>query len=145
MLIDLTGIAISFMAGFFGVLAVAVPSLVDRHMRRAQARDVLRHAIRSSIGALQQSGTMSGQLLAGGGDIPGVPTKLQPAVRYVMENAGAEMDLLDLTPERIAHKVLAQIGLTQIATNQAIASSAAPIVPDPLGPVPMVSAPRNTL
>lgn len=135
MVIDLTGIGVSLIGMATTILAVALPSVMDRHMRRQQARDVLRHAIRASVGALQQSGTMAGHMLATGPEIPEVPMKIQPAVRYVLDNAGPEVALLDLGPEQIAKKVLAQIGLTQIAVNTAVASNASPLVPDPLGPL----------
>ena len=41
----------------------------------------------------------------------------------------------------VGHMVLvvAQIGLAQIATNQAVAASASPKVPDPLGPLTLTS------
>lgn len=139
MVIDLTGIATSILAGFFGVLAVAVPSLVDRHFRLQAARDVLRRSIANSVGAMQQSGTSAGIALLPRPAITGVPERLLPAVNYVLDNAGAEADMLNVTPEQIAAKVLAQVGLVEIRTNQAVASNATPLVPAPLGPVPTIA------
>jgi hypothetical protein len=72
--------------------------------------------------------------------ISGVPASLQPAVQYVLEHAGPEADRLGISPEKIASKVQAQIGLAEIRTNVAVASSSGAVVPDPLGPVPVASA-----
>lgn len=141
MIVDLTGIATSALAGFFGILAVALPSIIDRHMRAQAARDVLRRAIHASVGALQQAGTVSGRGLAAATDVHGVPAGLAPAVRYVLDNAGEEAERLGVSAEQIAQKITAQIGLIQIGTNQAVAGSAGSMVPDPLGPVPVASAP----
>jgi hypothetical protein len=139
MVIDLPGVALSCLAGFVGVLSIALPSILDRHARRQEARDVVRHAIRSSLGALQQSSSVAGQMLTTGVPIPEVPSKLESAVRYVIEHAGAEMDYLGIDPQLVAKKILAQIGLIEIQTNQAVAANATPLVPAPLGPLATVS------
>jgi hypothetical protein len=134
--VDLTGVATSCIAGFFGLLSVAVPSILDRHMKNQAAREVMTRAITASLGALQQSSTTIGQMLAPRVTIANVPDRLAPAVQYIIDNAGPEMEQLGITPERAAAKVLAEIGLRQIAVNTAVAASPAPITPDPLGPIP---------
>jgi hypothetical protein len=137
--VDLTGIACSVIAGAFSLLSVLLPLLINARIKDKQAADALCTAVRNSLGAMQQSATMAAHILHPEASISGIPVTLQPAVAYVLEHAGAEADRLGVTPERIASKVQAQIGLQEIKTNVAVASSPVPIVPDPLGPVPVVT------
>jgi hypothetical protein len=139
MVIDLTGVATSCIAGFFGVLSVLLPAVVNARMKDTAAAAALGEAVRNSLGAMQQAGTVAAQTLAPHVSIPGVPDRLAPAVQYVIANAGDEADRLGITPEGIAGKVLAQVGLAEIKTNQAVASSSIPASPPPLGPVPVVT------
>jgi hypothetical protein len=140
MIVDLTGIATSAIAGFFGLLSVLLPMVINARMKDKQAADALSQAVRNSLGAMQQSATMAAHMLHPEVSISGVPATLQPAVAYVLEHAGEEADRFGISPEKIASKVQAQIGLAEIRTNVAVASSAAAVVPDPLGPVPLASA-----
>jgi hypothetical protein len=139
MIIDLTGVACSLIAGFFGVLSVVLPVIINNRMKDKQAAEALCQAVHNSLGALQQSATMVARTLHPAATVPGVPEPLQPAVAYVLEHAGPEAERLGVTPEKIASKVLAQVGLAEIKTNVAVASSSAPVVPDPLGPVPVAT------
>jgi type II secretory pathway pseudopilin PulG len=136
MIVDLTGIACSVIAGAFSLLSVLVPILVNSRMKDRQAAEALSSAIRNSLGALQQATSEAARALHPQVTVRNVPETLQPAVAYVLEHAGPEAERLGVTPEKIASKVQAQIGLAEIKTNVAVASSAVPVVPDPLGPVP---------
>jgi hypothetical protein len=135
--VDLTGLACSVIAGFFGLLSVLLPLIVSARMKDQQAADALTAAVRNALGAMQQSSTLTARTLGPHVVIPGVPAGLQPGVQYVLDHAGTEAIRLGVSPEKIAEKILAQVGLTQIQTNQAVASSAVSVVPDPLGPVPV--------
>jgi hypothetical protein len=137
MIIDLTGVACSLIAGFFGLLSVMLPMIINNRMKDKQAADALCQAVRNSLGAMQQSATTAARVLHPAATISGIPATLLPAVQYVLEHCGPEAERLGVTPERIASKVLAQVGLAEIKTNVAVASSSAPVVPDPLGPVPV--------
>jgi hypothetical protein len=139
MLIDLTGVACSAIAGFFGLLSVLLPVIINSRLKDRQAADALCQAVHNSLGAMQQSATIAAKVLHPEATISGIPATLQPAVAYVLEHAGPEAERLGVSPEKIASKVLAQIGLAEIKTNVAVASSAAPIIPDPIGPVPIVT------
>jgi hypothetical protein len=139
-IVDLTGLATSCIAGFFGLLSVLLPVVINARMKDKQAADALSQAVRNSLGAMQQSATMAAHMLHPEVSISGVPASLQPAVQYVLEHAGPEADRLGISPEKIASKVQAQIGLAEIRTNVAVASSSGAVVPDPLGPVPVASA-----
>jgi hypothetical protein len=136
MVVDLTGVACACIAGAFSLLSVLLPMIINARMKDKQAADALCSAVRNSLGALQQASMSAARALHPEAAISGIPVTLQPAVAYVLEHAGPEAERLGVTPEKIASKVQAQIGLAEIKTNVAVASSAVPVVPDPLGPVP---------
>ena len=100
---------------------------------------VLGQAVKNSLGAMQQASTLAAQELRPHVSIRGVPDSLTPGVQYVLDHAGPEAARFGITPAAIADKVVAQIGLAQIAANVAVAASASPKVPDPLGPVPVTN------
>jgi hypothetical protein len=139
MIVDLTGIATSAIAGFFGLLSVLLPMVISARMKDKQAADALCTAVKNSLGAMQQSATAAARMLHPEASISGIPVSLQPAVAYVLEHAGPEAERLGVSPEKIADKVLAQVGLAEIKTNVAVASSSAPLIPDPIGPVPIAT------
>lgn len=136
MTIDLTGICLTIVTGIFGLLSLFVKQWLDKK----QASETLGAAVRNSLGALQQAATETIIATHPSVFIPGVPAELQVPVRYVLDHAGTEMKTLNIVAPMIAEKVAAQIGLAQIAQNLAVAGSASPVVPDPLGPVPVVKS-----
>ncbi len=136
MTIDLTSICLAIVTGIFGILSYYVKTWLDKK----QAAETLGAAVRNSLGALQQAATEA--IISGHPSvtIPGVPPALQVPVQYVIDHAGTEMKTLNIQVPMIAEKVSAQIGLAAIAQNLAVAASASPVVPDPLGPVPVVKS-----
>ncbi len=139
MTVDLTGIACSIIAGVFSILAIVLPMLISSRIKDAQAAATLTVAVKNSLGAMQQASTEAALALGPHCSIRGVPDSLAPGVQYVLDHAGVEAERFGISPAAIADKVVAQIGLAQIATNQAVAASASPKVPDPLGPLTLTS------
>lgn len=134
MIIDLTSLAVAITGGVFSTMAVVIPIWLRERMNDKAAADTLGTAIKNSLGAIQQAATS--EIVALRPQIPGVPAALVPGVQYVLDNAGPEAERLGVTPDKIAAKVEAQIGLSSIATNLALTASPAPIVVPPLDPVP---------
>jgi len=141
MTVDLTGIACSIIAGVFSVLAIVLPLLISSRIKDAQAASTLSAAVRNSLGAMQQAGTEAARELHPHITIPGVPDSLRAPTQYVLDHAGTEAARFGITPLAIADKVLAQAGLAEIATNTAVAGSALPVIPAPLGRVPVTISP----
>lgn len=139
MTVDLTGIATALIAGVFSVLAVVLPLMISSRMKDQQAAAVLGQAVRNSLGAIQQASTSAVRQAAPSIPLRGVPDNVAVGVQYVLDNAGPEALRLGITPQAIAGKIGAQIGLSAIAANVAVAASASPKVPDPLGPVPVTN------
>ena len=140
MIVDLTGCAAAVIAGVFSILAIVVPKWLANHMKDQQAAAVLGAAVKNSLGAMQQASTAVVRDLHPHATIPGVPDALQPAVTYVLDQAGDEANRLGITPIAIASKIAAQAGLANIQANIAAAGSSLPIIPDPLGPLASVAA-----
>lgn len=122
-----------------GIVLTAVLSIIgtwiNERMKDKQAAAVLNEAVKNSVGAIQQAAQGAIVALNPQVPIPGVVAQLQPGVQYVLDHAGGEAERFGITPESIASKVSAQIGLTAIAHNLAVTASPAPEAPAPLAPV----------
>lgn len=138
MIIDLTGIAVSLVGVFGSAMSVVITAVINARMKDKQAAATLAAAVANSLGAMQQAATNAVLTTRPLISLPGVPTSLQVPVQYVLDHAGPELARFKgLTPQLVAEKVSAQIGLTSIAANLAVAASPAPIIPNPLGAVPV--------
>lgn len=152
--VDLTPIIVAVVGGIFSVATVVVGTWVSvfvmNNMKDKQAALAVSNAVKNSLGKIQQAG----QALAEG-EIQklhphlNVPDYLAPGVQYVLDHAGEEAARFGLTPEAIADKITAQLGLKNMETNLAITQSAtpmtqrrgdmtmmSPIVAGPMAPVP---------
>jgi hypothetical protein len=136
MTLDLTGIVVAITGGVFSIVATVLPLWLVSHLKDKAAAAVLAATIKNSLGALQQAATSAITITRP--SIPNVPMSLAPGVQYVLDHAGDEAARFGLDPVAIAQKVEAQIGLKNIETNIAVASSATPTVVAPLAAVPVV-------
>lgn len=132
--IDLTGIATTAMEGIFSIAAIVIPLMIQSHLKDTAAATALGNAVKNSLGAMQQAGTSAVTAWSPHLSIPGVTPQMAVGIQYVLDNAGTEAARFDVTPEKIAQKIDAQLGLANIATNLATAASPAPS-PKPLDPV----------
>lgn len=138
--VDLTGLAVAVTGGLFSTILAVALAWVNGHVKDAAARSVLDNAVKNSVGAIQQAATSVIQRAAPA--IPGVPTSLAPGVQYVLDQVPDALTRLGVTPQALAAKVEAQIGLKNIETNIATTSSTQPeaVVP-PLTTVPAAVSP----
>lgn len=144
MTVDLTGVSVALIAGVFSILSIVIPILIQQHFRDKTAAADVSAAVRNALGAMQQAATGAVMVAKPHIDMPGIPESLQNGVQYVLDNAAVGVARAGLTPEIIAGKISAQIGLKEIATNLAVAGSPAAVVPDPLGPVPVMASDAAT-
>ena len=126
--VDLTGIACALIAGVFSILSIVLPMMINARIKDAQAADTLGTAVKNSLGALQQA-----SIAAAKGIKPiavslpsGVPPELATGVQYVLDHAGPEAARFGITPEAIASKISAQIGLVSIAQSAPAAAATLP-------------------
>lgn len=132
--VDLTGIATAITGGVFSLLGILATAWITSHMKDQAAAVTVNNAVKNSLGAIQQAATSEIQALRP--QLPGVPEALAPGVQYVLDQAGPEMTRLGITPESVAKKVEAQIGLANVATNLAVSANATATVANPLDPTP---------
>lgn len=137
--IDLTGVAVSIIAGIFGVLGVVIPFWLQGHIKDQDAAVTLNNAVKNSLGAIQQAATTAVETLKPSVPIPGVAASLTPGVQYVLDHAGDEMKRLNITPAAVADKIDAQIGLAKIAASGS--SPAVPVLVPAAPPAPVVPIP----
>lgn len=142
--IDLTAIIIAIVGGVFAVIQIVAKAITASHIKDAAARQVVDKALDNSLGAIQQAAQGEVAALRPHVAIPGIPASLTAGVQYVLDHAGPETQRLGITPQAVADKITARIGLSNIATNLAVSSSAAPVVAKPLDPVPEVLPPQVT-
>jgi hypothetical protein len=140
--IDLTQVIIATIGGFFTVGSAVFAIWLQSHMKDKEAAATILTAVKNSLGAMQQAATAGIRVADPRIALPAsTPPQIAAGVQYVLDNAGAEVLRLGLTPDVIASKISAQVGLANIATNLAVAASPAPIIPRPLAPVPATPPP----
>jgi hypothetical protein len=135
MTVDLTGVAVAATSGFFSVLAIIITVWLQNHISNKAAAETLSNAVKNSLGAIQQAATS--QIQQAHPQIPNVPASLAPGVQYVLDHAGDEMAKLGITPQSVASKIEAQVGLANIQNNIAVSSNATPVVLEPMAPSPV--------
>ena len=137
MTLDLTGVIVAIIGGFFSVVTIVVGGLISSRMKDQQAAAALDAAVRNALGAIQQAGQEA--ILSKRPRIAVSLNEFSPAmatgVQYVLDHAGPEAARFGVSPSAIADKINAQIGLANIKCNLATAASPAPS-PPPLAPVP---------
>jgi hypothetical protein len=130
MTIDLTGVAASCLAAVISIAGSLFLAWLQSHMKDQAAAATLGAAVQNALGAAQNAaddGLASHPLQV---KLPaGTSPAVAAGVSYVLDQAGPEMTRLGVTPDAVAAKVAAQIGLAKVAA--APANNATPIVPKP--------------
>jgi hypothetical protein len=132
---DLTTVLVTVVGGIFSTLGIILTAIINKYVKDAQAREVLRNAVTNGLGILQQAAQGEVKKLDPELHLPGQLAQYAPAVQYVFDHAGDEAARFGLTPETIAEKIEAQIGLANVAHNLAVSASPAAETPRPLSPV----------
>lgn len=134
--LNLTEVLASLIGTAGTIIAAVAVALINQRIKDAQLREQLANAARNAVGAVQQGA--SGMIQRLDPRLPAgiIPDRLVPGVQYMLEHAGEAVSRFGLTPEKLAEKVVAQIGLKEIDSNIAINASPAPVVVPPLAPSP---------
>lgn len=125
MTVDLTGIAVSVIGGVFTIIGIVFPVWLQAHMKDQAAAVTVANAVKNSLGAMQQAATRAVTVMNPQARIPGLSNQMQVGLQYALDHAGDEAARLGITPAALADKINAQVGLTEIASNVASASSPA--------------------
>ena len=133
---NLTSVAVATVSGVFSVLGIVVTYLLNKYIKDTTMASTLGNALQNALGKIQQaavSGIQANPIMINNVPIPG---NLAPGVQYVLDHAGEEAAHFGITPDKIADKIEARIGVKHIETNIAISGSSQPTVVAPLAPVP---------
>jgi hypothetical protein len=139
--VDLTGIATATIAGIFGILGIVIPMIIQAKIKNKQMADLLTAAVKNSLGKIQQA-TVE-QVRQAEFLHPTLPANLAIGAQYVADHAPEALAHFGITPEAVADKVEAAIGLKEIENNIAVSASAAPVVVPPLASSDAVAAELN--
>lgn len=115
-MIDFTTLLLSLITGIFSILSILLPVMINARMKDKAAAETLAAAVKNSLGAGEQAA--KGIVVDLHPTIPlpaGVPATLAVQVQYVLDHAGDEAARFGITPEAIAAKVNAQMGLVALA------------------------------
>jgi hypothetical protein len=147
--VDLTPLINTVVGGVVSIAVTAfgawVSVFVMNHIKDKQAALAVSNAVQNSLGKIQQAGqaVAEGQIAKLRPQL-NVPDYLAPGVQYVLDHAGEEAARFGLTPEAIADKISAKLGLKNMEMNLAITQSAMPIAAAPLAPVTQAVAVVDT-
>lgn len=122
--VNLTALIQAVVGFLLTVVAGVATALVNKYIKDSSARDVLDKALQNSLGALQQAA--QGAIAANKPtvDLPAALSSYASAVQYVIDHAGDEAKRFGLTPEDLAQKIEARLGLLNVQQN--VAATAAP-------------------
>jgi len=139
--LNLTSVAVATVSGVFSVLGIVVTYLLNKYIKDTTMASTLGNALQNALGKIQQaavSGIQANPIMINNVPIPG---NLAPGGQYVLDHAGEEAAHFGITPDKIADKIEARIGVKHIETNIAISGSSQPTVVAPLAPVPTTDPP----
>ena len=138
-MIDFTAIAVSFIGGLMTIAGSLFLVWLQGHMKDQAAALVIGNAVQNALGAVKQAADAGLaahplQLV-----VPGLAAPNAAGVQYVLDNAGPELKrFAGITPETIAEKIDAKIGLGKLAdATAALAATAVVAIPAaglPVGP-----------
>lgn len=139
MQVDLTGIASLVAVTFFGVALRVGLVEIRAHVKNVFLRDMLETALGNALGKMQQA--TDAEIATADALHPTINNPLVAVgVKYALDHAGEAVERFDLTPDALADKIEARLGVKAIETNLAVAGSALPLAPAPLDPVPVFPA-----
>lgn len=115
-MIDFTPIVVAIVGGLFSVIGSVFLIWLQSHMKDQAAAATIGAAVKNGLGAAQNAidaGLTAHPLQA---TLPaGTSPAVAAGVAYILQNAGSEATRLGITPDALASKVEAQIGLSKIA------------------------------
>lgn len=136
-MIDFTPVAVAVVGGLITIVNAVFLAWLQSHMKDEAAKQTIANAMTNALGAVKQAADAGLEAHPLQVSIPGISPTTAAGVQYVLNNAGPELKrFTEITPELIAEKVEARIGL------QAQAAAVQPVVvlsPTALGTTPIVT------
>jgi hypothetical protein len=114
--IDWTPIVGAIVGGVFSIVGSVFLAWLQSHMKDQAAAATLGKAVQNALGAAQNAVDAGLKAHPLQSSLPvGTSPAVASGVQYVLNQAGPEMARLGVTPDAVAGKVEAQIGLSRIA------------------------------
>jgi hypothetical protein len=137
--IDLTTVCVAIVSGVFSTVAIIIPIILQKYVKNVSMRSLLNEAVKNSLGKLQIA--TDAEITVAAILHPDVPKAIAPAVKYVIDHAQDALTYFNITPQSIADKISAKLGLTNIEHNLAATASSGHGVPPlaavlPIGRIP---------
>jgi len=130
--VDLTGIAVAAVSGIFSVLGIMLLTIIQAKIKNKEMAELLAAAVKNSLGKIQQATIdQVGEAMS---LHPEMSSALAVGAQYVVDHASEALAHFSITPEAVADKVEAAIGLTEIQNNIATVG-AVPLAPSAPGAV----------
>jgi hypothetical protein len=132
--LDLSAVLVAIVSTAGALILGIATALINRHMTNSAARANLLHTLGDAVGYAQQSATTAIGILDPRISALNLPPTVAAGVQYTLDHAGADAARFGVTVPLLTQKMVARIGLANVATNQATAASDAPS-PSPLAPL----------
>ena len=133
--INFESIIIALTNQLFTIVGAVATYIINKRVRDQQLANMLSNSINYALGTVQKQVAAAGR--RGDLTITARSPEIAAGVQYVLDNAAEAVKRFEISPERIAQKIEARLGLAEIATNLAATSSPAlPAMVNPLEPVP---------
>ena len=133
--IDITPLINTIIGLIFTGIIAAFASWQASHQKDKQADQSIDNALKNGLGAMQQAiqkGVSTHPMQI---EMPWISAAMAAGVQYVVDQVSPEMARRNLSKEQVVKKLDARLGVQNIATNVATASSPA-ATPMPLSPIP---------
>jgi hypothetical protein len=131
--IDLTAISVALINQIFAIVIGVATYLINARVKNQQMATLLSNAVENGLGIVQRETTAA--VRRADPAITVANPDINAGVQYILQNAPEAISHFKISPERIAQKLEAKLGVAEIATNLAATASPAPLIVDPLEPV----------
>lgn len=139
--VTLTAFLLQLSGAFFAIATPVVASVIGYYIQQRikdrNMANLLCNAMQNAVGKIQivAQGAADQEIQKLDPRL-NVPAWIAPGVQYMIDHAPEALDHFGITPQDVADKILAQIGVKNIQANQAVNSSNTPVIIPPLAAVP---------
>jgi hypothetical protein len=118
----------------FPIVVAVATYLINAKVKNQQMATLLSNAVQNGLGTIQQR--TAAKLQSTDLTARTASPDIAAGVQYVLDNAAEAIRHFNIPPDRVAEKLVAKLGLAEIATNLATTASPVPVIAGPLAPIP---------
>lgn len=116
--INATTVVIAVIGALATIISAVATAAINKYVKDTQAAAVLSNAVTNSLGAIKNAEDANLQRSPLTFAIPGVTPAVGAGIQYVLDHAGDEAARFGITPEGIADKIGAKLGLAKLDPTQ---------------------------